>query len=184
MSIDSSKTKAVSMDSHHENRFLYIRYSPATPCHTWADSPGGWHALQKNCCVFCSVRTPVSPPFGQTRPLRGLKQCPRWRLAVQTSRRKPRNVFFAGHAAPARIQPQAVQCFRAGHATHGRIQPQAVQCFRARHATHGRIQPQAVQCFRAGHVIPWANPASSGAMFPCRVCHQGRISDRFIPAFR
>ena len=170
------------MNSHHENRFLYIRYSPATPCHTWADSPGGgmpctpchtwadspggwhalhessaplgtgfapgWHALQKNCCVFCSVRTPVSPPFGQTRPLRGLKQCPRWRLAVQTSRRKPRNVFFAGHA------------------------------------THGRIQPQAVQCFRAGHAIPWANPASSGAMFPCRVCHQGRISDRFILAFR
>ena len=179
MSIDSSKTKAVSMDFHHESRFLYIRYSPALlqvgfahgwqALHTLSHLGGfapGWHALQKNCCVFCSVRTPVSPPFGQTRPLRGLKQCPRWRLAVQTSRRKPRNVFFAGHAIP-----------RTNPASSG-----AMFSFRACHPWANPASSGAMFPCRACH--PWANPASSGAMFPCRVCHQGRISDRFIPAFR
>ena len=141
-------------------------------------------SCRKTGCVFCSVRTPYSPPFGQTRLLRSLRtvalgggwqckphdeslarffcqglrllgpgqspssgtepclfsaqflqknrlrfllgshalfasiranstasqssdSCPRWRLAVQTSRRKPRKVFLSGtasHKAGERVQ--------------------------------------------------------------------------------
>ena len=164
MSIDSSKTKAASINSHHENRFLYIRYSPALlqvefahgwqalhtlshlggfargghalhTCHTWADSPGGWQALQKKLLRFlfgshacsASIRANSTTSWSQTVP--------------------------SVEAGSANLTTKASQCFLC-RACHPWANP----------APSGAMFP----C-RACH--PWANPASSGAMFPCRACH-------------
>ena len=46
---------------------------------------------RSTCCVSCRFRTPFSHPFGQTRlASQGSDSCPRWMLAVQKRRRKPR----------------------------------------------------------------------------------------------
>ena len=167
------------MDFHHENRFLYIRYSPALLQVGFAH---GWQALHTLSHLGGFARGVACP----TRKLRTA-----WdgiRAGVAGPAKKLLRFLFGSHACFASIRAnsttswsQTVPSVEAGSAN---LTTKASQCFlcRACHPWANPASSGAMFPCRACH--PWANTASSGAMFPCRVCHQGRIPDRFIPAFR
>ena len=58
---------------HDESLAMFFLQGRGAPARAPLQAP---YPCVKTCCVFYSVRTPYSPPFGQTRPPCGLRQLP------------------------------------------------------------------------------------------------------------
>ena len=157
---------------------------PCTPCHTWADSPGGGmpytkapHRLGRDSRRGgrpCKKTAAFSVRFARLFRLHSGKLD---HFVVSNSalgggwQCKPHDeslAMFSLQGMPPMGESSLKRCNVSvqGMPPMGESSLKRCNVSVQGMSSHGRIQPQAVQCFRSGHVI------------------RGRISDRFIPAFR